>query len=94
MFSKFEQQFKDKMNEGVIPPGVVLADVSGSMSGLPMDVCIAISILLSDLFEGPFKNKVLTFETNPGGIQFKEIHYLKNIILLRKHHGVVLLISI
>ena len=65
MFSKFEQQFKDKMNEGVIPPGVVLADVSGSMSGLPMDVCIALSILLSDLFEGPFKNKVLTFETNP-----------------------------
>ena len=53
------------MNEGVIPPGVVLADVSGSMSGLPMDVCIALSILLSDLFEGPFKNKVLTFETNP-----------------------------
>ena len=40
MFSKFEQQFKDKMNEGVIPLGVVLADVSGSMSGLRMDVCI------------------------------------------------------
>lgn len=64
MWAKYSSDFKKKLGEGNLQPGVVLADVSGSMSGLPMNVCIALSILLSDLFEGPFKNKVLTFETD------------------------------
>ncbi len=64
MWSKYVSDFKKKMGDGKLQPGVVLADVSGSMTGLPMNVCIALSILLSDLFEGPFRNKVLTFETD------------------------------
>tara|TARA_Y100000741_G_C18256463_1_gene559142 strand:- start:1319 stop:3001 length:1683 start_codon:yes stop_codon:yes gene_type:complete len=64
MWAKYSSDFKKKLGEGNLQPGVILADVSGSMSGLPMNVCIALSILLSDLFEGPFKNKVLTFETD------------------------------
>ena len=57
--------FSNKFKEGVFPPGVVLADVSPSMCGTPMSVCVALSIMLSELFVGPFKNKVITFETNP-----------------------------
>lgn len=62
IWAKYSCDFKKKLGEGNLQPGVVLADVSGSMSGLPINVCIALSILLSDLFEGSFKNKVLTFE--------------------------------
>ena len=64
MWSKYVSDFKKNLGGGKLQPGVVLADVSGSMWGLPMNVCIALSILLSDLFEGPFRNKVLTFETD------------------------------
>lgn len=65
LWSKYTYEFKKKMGDGIIPPGVVLSDVSGSMTGTPMEACIALSILLSQSFEGPFKNRVLTFETNP-----------------------------
>lgn len=44
---------------------VPLADVSGSMSGLPMEVSIAMSIGISEISHDAFKNMVLTFESNP-----------------------------
>ena len=65
LWNKYMSDFSNKFKEGVFPPGVVLADVSPSMSGTPMSVCIALSIMLSELFVGPFKNKVITFETTP-----------------------------
>lgn len=48
-----------------------LCDVSSSMSGMPMDVCIALGLVITELVEGPFKDKVLTFETNPNLITIK-----------------------
>jgi hypothetical protein len=45
--------------------GVVLADVSGSMSGTPMSVSIACAIFISELLSGPYKNRFMTFDTNP-----------------------------
>ena len=44
---------------------LALCDVSGSMDGQPMEVCIALGLVVSELAEGPFKDMVLTFETNP-----------------------------
>lgn len=60
-----------------------LCDVSGSMEGQPMEVCIALGLMVSELATGPFKNKVLTFEANPKlmnieGISLKDrVKYLK-----------------
>ena len=65
LWNKYVSDFKKNFSEGVLPAGVILADVSGSMSGTPLNVCLALSIILSDLFEGPYKNKVITFESNP-----------------------------
>lgn len=72
-----EAQMKSIVNDfcAIVPEdlGLVLplADVSGSMqTSLPgststcMDVSIALAFLLSQL-EGPFKDKVMTFDTNP-----------------------------
>jgi len=44
---------------------IPLSDVSGSMSGVPMQVSIALGVVVSDLAGTPFKNRVLTFESEP-----------------------------
>jgi len=48
-----------------------LCDVSSSMNGEPLDVCIALGLMVSELVTGPFKNMVMTFETNPKLIKIK-----------------------
>jgi len=47
--------------EGCVP----ICDVSGSMSGVPMEVSIAQGILVSSLSKGRFKNRVITFSAVP-----------------------------
>lgn len=44
---------------------VALVDVSGSMHGLPMEVAIALGILVSELADPEFADRILTFESNP-----------------------------
>ena len=44
---------------------VPMADVSGSMSGTPMHVAIALGILVSEVTHPSFRDKVLTFDTDP-----------------------------
>ena len=47
---------------------VPLVDVSGSMGGTPMEVAIALGILVSELTHDSFKNRVLTFESTPSWV--------------------------
>lgn len=42
-----------------------VVDVSGSMSGLPIDVAISLGIFLSENNESHFKNHFITFSSNP-----------------------------
>jgi hypothetical protein len=44
---------------------LVLSDVSGSMAGVPMEVSIALGILISSVAEEPFHNSIITFSENP-----------------------------
>ena len=44
---------------------VCMSDVSGSMTGTPMLVSIALGILISEIAHPTFKNKVLTFADTP-----------------------------
>jgi len=44
---------------------VPLVDVSGSMSGTPMEVAIALGILTSEVNHPAFRNRFLTFESSP-----------------------------
>ncbi|ETV63627.1 hypothetical protein H257_19443 [Aphanomyces astaci] len=50
---------------GTLSRTLVMSDVSGSMSGLPMLVSIALGLLISDVVEDDFKGLVLTFESTP-----------------------------
>lgn len=50
---------------GIFENSIVLSDVSGSMNGTPMEVSIALGILISGLTSEPFKNTIITFHENP-----------------------------
>merc|ERR1712178_63554 len=53
---------KEKVDLGKLVP---LVDVSGSMSGEPMEVAIALGILISEIAQESFRDRVITFESNP-----------------------------
>lgn len=44
---------------------VAVVDVSGSMSGTPMEVSVALGILVSTLTKGPFNRQCITFSETP-----------------------------
>jgi len=44
---------------------IVLSDVSSSMNGTPMEVSIALGLMISEVTEPPFKNVIINFATNP-----------------------------
>jgi len=50
---------------GSLSKSIVLSDVSGSMSGTPMEVSIALGLLISEVSGGPFRDMIITFESNP-----------------------------
>lgn len=64
-----EAQWKEIVNnitrEGSFNKVIAIVDVSGSMSGTPMEVSIALGILVSECTKEPYKGKVLTFSTHP-----------------------------
>ncbi|XLU63380.1 hypothetical protein S245_022589 [Arachis hypogaea] len=55
----------DMLKKGKLKNCLAVFDVSGSMSGVPMDVCVALGLLVSELNEEPWKGKVITFSANP-----------------------------
>lgn len=65
--------YMEGSTERIIP----VCDVSGSMSGLPMDVSVSLGIYISERNEGIFKDAFLTFSENP------QMNYLKGSLSQR-----------
>ena len=60
---------------GTLENAVVVVDTSGSMSCndyLPMDVAVALGLIISNTVEGIFHNHVITFHTNPTFVVVKD----------------------
>ena len=57
--------------------GVPLIDVSGSMSGPPMEVAVSMGILISELQDSAYGNRFISFHENPKWIEFQEEWSLK-----------------
>jgi hypothetical protein len=57
---------------GDLRNAIALSDVSGSMGGTPMEVSIALGILISEITNHAFRNRVITFETDPKWVIFDE----------------------
>ncbi|KAK4707946.1 hypothetical protein R3W88_028871 [Solanum pinnatisectum] len=68
----------DLAKKGNLTNCVAICDVSGSMSGTPMEVCVALGLLISELSDEPWKGKLITFSRNP------EFHMVKGKTLSEK----------
>ena len=53
--------YMENCNERILP----MCDVSGSMTGLPMDISVSLGIYISERNEGIFKNAFITFTSDP-----------------------------
>ncbi|KAK9289009.1 hypothetical protein L1049_017480 [Liquidambar formosana] len=68
----------DVAKKGKLKNCIAVCDVSGSMNGTPMEVCVALGLLISELSEDPWKGKVITFSKNP------QLHKVEGDSLLSK----------
>lgn len=50
---------------GALSRTLAMCDFSGSMAGIPMEVSMALGILIAECNTGVFANQILTFDTNP-----------------------------
>lgn len=82
-----EQQwraFLKKLEEkGSFYNALSVVDVSGSMSGIPMNVAISLGLCVANLTRGPFRNKVITFSSDPTWTDVPDIES-KNVTLFQQ----------
>ncbi|KAJ4957741.1 hypothetical protein NE237_024852 [Protea cynaroides] len=62
---QWQRMVDDMSKKGMLKNCIAVCDVSGSMSGTPMEVCVALGLLISELSAEPWKGKVITFSENP-----------------------------
>lgn len=51
--------------------GIAVVDVSGSMSGLPMEAAVSLGAYIAEKAHGPFAGHFITFSGNPQLVEFK-----------------------
>lgn len=61
-WTEYVKNIRSKTHVG---PAIAMVDVSGSMHGQPVQVAVALGLLLAELNEGIFHNKILTFSAQP-----------------------------
>ncbi|KAK1286057.1 hypothetical protein QJS10_CPB20g00930 [Acorus calamus] len=74
----WRRMVSDLQEKGKLRNCIAVCDVSGSMSGTPMDVCVALGMLVAELSEEPWKGKVITFSARP------QLHVIKGKTLAKK----------
>ncbi|PRQ50693.1 hypothetical protein RchiOBHm_Chr2g0136111 [Rosa chinensis] len=62
---QWQRMVEDMLKLGKMKNCLAVCDVSGSMYGEPMEVCVALGLLVSELCDEPWKGKVITFSQNP-----------------------------
>lgn len=62
---QWKRMVEDLSKKGKLRNSLAVCDVSGSMCGEPMEVCVALGLLTSELSEEPWRGNVITFSQNP-----------------------------
>ncbi|KAK9006282.1 hypothetical protein V6N11_035326 [Hibiscus sabdariffa] len=62
---QWKRMVSDLLHMGKLRNCMAICDVSGSMDGTPMEVSVALGVLVSDLSEEPWKGKLITFSEKP-----------------------------
>ena len=69
MWDKYWANLKDYYN-GREENGIAIVDVSGSMSGTPMNAAVSMGAYIAERGKGPFQNHFITFSSNPQFVRF------------------------
>lgn len=72
MWDKYWANLKDYYN-GRKENGIAIVDVSGSMSGVPMEAAVSMGAYIAERGKGPFQNHFITFSGNPELVEFTGI---------------------
>ncbi|GER36155.1 hypothetical protein STAS_12477 [Striga asiatica] len=79
---QWKRMVDDVAKHGKLSNCLAVCDVSGSMHGIPMDVSVALGLLVSEISEEPWKGKVITFSAKP------QLHEVKGESLREKTESV------
>ncbi|KAF8691908.1 hypothetical protein HU200_040027 [Digitaria exilis] len=74
----WRRMVEDLRKKGSLSNCIAVCDVSESMSGTPMEVCVALGLLISELSEKPWAGRVITFSSTP------QIHKIEGKTLAQK----------
>lgn len=66
---------------GTLPPALAVVDVSGSMTGLPMQVACALGLLLAEVTPEPWHDYAITFSANP------QFHHIVGTTLAERYQS-------
>ncbi|XP_058772556.1 uncharacterized protein LOC131646565 [Vicia villosa] len=75
---QWKRMVDDLLKKGKMRNCIAVCDVSGSMEGIPMEVSVALGLLVSELSEEPWKGKVITFSAEP------QLHLIEGDNLMSK----------
>ncbi|KAI3950754.1 hypothetical protein MKW92_044930 [Papaver armeniacum] len=75
---QWKRMVDDLSKIGTLNDCLAVCDVSGSMAGTPMEVSVALGLLVSELSANPWKGNVISFSTNP------QLHKIKGDSLKSK----------
>lgn len=72
ILQKYWDNLKDFYN-GREENGIAVVDVSGSMTGIPMEAAVSLGAYIADKARGPFANHFITFSNNPELVKFEGV---------------------
>ena len=72
MLQKYWDNLKDFYN-GREENGIAVVDVSGSMSGTPLEAAVSMGAYIADKAHGPFANHFITFSAHPELVRFEGV---------------------
>ena len=72
MLQKYWDNLKD-FYKGRKENGIAVVDVSGSMSGTPMEAAVSMGAYIADKAHGPFANHFITFSARPELVRFEGV---------------------
>lgn len=72
MLQKYWDNLKDFYN-GREENGIAVVDVSGSMTGIPMEAAVSMGAYIADKAHGPFANHFITFSAHPELVRFEGV---------------------
>ena len=82
MWQKYWDNLEDYYN-GAKVSDLAIVDVSGSMTGQPMNAAVSMGAYMAERCKGPFKDHFITFSSNPQLVKFEGVDVYDKFIRAR-----------